>query len=258
MCATFEDDLDSILFRCLLLVGLLVLHPVESRASGDRALGAVVAQLEAGAVRDGMYVETAGIGSFTVCGTDARMPVMREADAAALERGYAALRSQPDEPMLVTLEMRIVERQAGGGGVPGLSVVPLRFVGAWPRESCPVREAAASLQETYWRLTRLREAPVVVASQQREPHLVFRRDDGRLTGSGGCNRLVGSYALADDRLTVAGAGLTRMACPDGMEQEARVAGALGEVVRWRVQGRHLDLFDAGGVRILRFEAVALR
>jgi heat shock protein HslJ len=49
-----------------------------------------------------------------------------------------------------------------------------------------------------------------------------------------------------------------MACPEGMEQEKRFLDALGKADRYRIRGSHLDLLDARGVAIARFEAVALK
>jgi heat shock protein HslJ len=50
---------------------------------------------------------------------------------------------------------------------------------------------------------------------------------GRISGTTGCNRLMGSYSLASDRLDLSGLATTRMACPGpAMAQESRVTGAL--------------------------------
>lgn len=38
--------------------------------------------------------------------------------------------------------------------------------------------------------------------------------DGKLSGSGGCNRLLGRYTLTGDKVTVASPGSSRMMCKD--------------------------------------------
>lgn len=55
--------------------------------------------------------------------------------------------------------------------------------------------------------------------------------DGRLSGNGTCNRLVGSYSEADNTIALEQVGTTMMACPEAlMEQERRLLGILqGEV-----------------------------
>lgn len=55
-----------------------------------------------------------------------------------------------------------------------------------------------------------------------QPNLVFA-EDGRLSGSGGVNRLMGSYQFEDGAIEIAPVGSTRMAGPpEAMEQEDRL------------------------------------
>jgi hypothetical protein len=49
-----------------------------------------------------------------------------------------------------------------------------------------------------------------------------------------------------------------MACPTGMEQEQRFFKSIEKVERYRISGSHLEMLDASGAMIARFEAVALR
>lgn len=51
---------------------------------------------------------------------------------------------------------------------------------------------------------------------------------------------------------------TMMACPTGMEQEQRFLQSIERVERYRISGSHLEMLDAAGAVIARFEAVALR
>ena len=59
----------------------------------------------------------------------------------------------------------------------------------------PTHKPDRSLVNTYWKLTELNGGPVKVLPQQREPHLILQSEQLRLAGSGGCNRLLGSYTL---------------------------------------------------------------
>jgi copper homeostasis protein (lipoprotein) len=105
---------------------------------------------------------------------------------------------------------------------------------------------------------RLSEAPVQVAERQREPHLIFASSEPRLSGSGGCNRVTGSFGVDGDKLRLRGMGGTMMACPTGMAQEQRILRSFEKVERYRIRGSHLEMLDAARVVIARFEAVALR
>ncbi|MCU4653673.1 META domain-containing protein [Roseibacterium sp. SDUM158016] len=61
--------------------------------------------------------------------------------------------------------------------------------------------------------------------------LLFDRE-GRVAGSGGCNRWFSSYELTGEGLSFGQAGSTMMACPDAlMTQERRFFDALGRVIR---------------------------
>ena len=79
-----------------------------------------------------------------------------------------------------------------------------------------------------------------------------------MSGSGGCNRVTGSFELDGDKLRLRQMAGTMMACPAGMEQEQRFLQSLEKVERYRIRGSHLEMLDASGAVIARFEAVALR
>jgi heat shock protein HslJ len=76
----------------------------------------------------------------------------------------------------------------------------------------------------------------------------------RVAGSGGCNRMMGSYTLDGGKLTFSQMAGTRMACPDGMDVEQAFHAALGKVATWRIDGETLELFDAGGASVAEFES----
>lgn len=115
-------------------------------------------------------------------------------------------------------------------------------------------QSTATLENTYWKLIRLGTAAVVVGDNQREPHFILHPDDKRVSGSGGCNRLAGTYALDGNRLTFSRMAGTMMACPSGMEQERSFHDALGRAATWRIEGEQLELSDASGNVISRFES----
>jgi heat shock protein HslJ len=113
--------------------------------------------------------------------------------------------------------------------------------------------APASLENTHWKLTQLGDAPVVVPYRQPEPYLILDSSTRRAGGSGGCNRFSGGYELIGERLRLGRMTSTLMACAEGMETERGLWLALGEVRRWRITDRQLDLLDASGNVVARFE-----
>lgn len=78
--------------------------------------------------------------------------------------------------------------------------------------------------------------------------------DGRLHGSGGCNRYFAAYVTRPgDGLTIKNIGSTRMACPEAfMDQEMRYFEALQRVSAFKVEKDLLQLFYENSQRVLNF------
>ncbi|MGB4812015.1 MAG: serine hydrolase [Methylophilaceae bacterium] len=67
-----------------------------------------------------------------------------------------------------------------------------------------------------------------------QPTLQFL-PEGRLAGSGSCNRILGSYKTEGKTLTISNAGSTMMACPPAlMNQESKLLKLLNSVKRWHI------------------------
>ena len=114
--------------------------------------------------------------------------------------------------------------------------------------------ASPSFAGTHWTLVALGDRNVAAASATREPHLIFTVDSSRVTGSGGCNRVFGGYAISGDSLSFTGVASTKMACATGMDIETAFLAALSRVARWRIVDGSLELTDAAGALIARFHA----
>lgn len=74
-------------------------------------------------------------------------------------------------------------------------------------------------------------------------------DDGRLTGSAGCNRYFTSYSIEGALISIGHAGATRMWCnePEGiMDQEVGFLEALGLSANYEFEGDALNLFNSDG------------
>ncbi|MDQ2780823.1 MAG: META domain-containing protein [Pseudomonadota bacterium] len=67
--------------------------------------------------------------------------------------------------------------------------------------------------------------------------------DGRLAGSAGCNRIIGSYQSQGTQLKIEPAGTTMMACPPAlMNQERKLLTLLPQIKRYRID-------DTGGLML---------
>jgi len=77
--------------------------------------------------------------------------------------------------------------------------------------------------------------------------------EGRVSGSGGCNRFTGGYTFADGILEFSPLAGTKMMCPEAvMDQEDRFLSALGAVERVAVDGPFLLISFAGEEHPMRF------
>lgn len=109
-----------------------------------------------------------------------------------------------------------------------------------------------ALLDREWRLVwveRFDTMPAGVAA----PTIVFD-PEGRMRGQTGCNSAGGSYAVSGDALRIENVATTKRACaePAGNELETAYLGALQRTRRFRIAERQLELLDAGGTVVARF------
>lgn len=115
-----------------------------------------------------------------------------------------------------------------------------------------------SLEGVDWVLHAYRSGDVLVALDDPKGPTRLRLQDGRVWGSGGCNRLMGAYSLAGSKLRFEPPmASTMMACPEPlMSQEQAVHAALAEVASYRVAEERLELLDGEGRLLLRLGELA--
>jgi len=154
--------------------------------------------------------------------------------------------------VLFTTDQRYQVLTQGHGSEIG--TIMLRRTGG---SASATRAADVSLREIYWKLVQLGNKQVTAADQQQEANLVFRAE-GRVTGSGGCNRLTGSYIANEHSLRFNGMASTRMACMRGMEIEDRFLATLEHVRTWKISNQQLELYDESGRTVARFTAEAMK
>jgi heat shock protein HslJ len=112
-----------------------------------------------------------------------------------------------------------------------------------------VAEPGPPLGGTRWSLVELDGVAVELDDEESAPHFVLDGVSSRLSGSGGCNRLAGSYEADDAGLRFGPIASTRMACPEAvMETESAFLAALAAVTGHRLEGSSLLLLDGDRVR----------
>ncbi|HVO84615.1 MAG TPA: YbaY family lipoprotein [Syntrophobacteria bacterium] len=208
----------------------------------------------------GMFSYFADTGILWECLTTRKFPVAQEGDNAALEAAYLRARRQPGEPLLVSVEGRLVRRPKVEGPGEDQVLVVERFMNLWPGESCTTQTTAkASLLETYWRPVEIEGRSVTVTPGQQEPHLILSGQGNHITGFTGCNRLTGRFEMGAEGFRFKELATTGMAClPPTAEMETAFLAALNSTVSQRIVGDMLELRDAKGTLPMRLEVRYLR
>jgi pimeloyl-ACP methyl ester carboxylesterase len=77
--------------------------------------------------------------------------------------------------------------------------------------------------------------------------------EGKLSGSGGCNELIGSYRIIyDNMISIGSIAFTEMACPEGMEQEQLYFESLEELSKFNLTDDELRLSSTNERIVLIF------
>jgi heat shock protein HslJ len=106
-----------------------------------------------------------------------------------------------------------------------------------------------------WTATSIR-TPTAVSSTLAGTEITADFDDqGKLTGSAGCNTYSATYKTDGAKITISDVSATEMACggPDGiMEQEQAYLNALPHAAGYRVEGPTLSLLKADGTYVATY------
>ncbi len=116
--------------------------------------------------------------------------------------------------------------------------------------------ATSEFLNTYWKLIALKDAEIIVGEKEREPHIIFNADN-RISGSDGCNSIMGNYKLEGEKLTLSQVASTMMACAEGGEHAHDFKKSLEEITTFKVHADQLELRNEKGLVLARFKAVAL-
>ena len=233
-------------------------RPIESKLPYELARRATAEPMEPRVRLRGEFRYMADAARFRDCRSGLALPVAMSGDEyLALERAYTVRRAKPGDELMVSLAGRIEEqpRMEGDGTEPTLVVE--EFVDATPGEKCAGRVTDYGIENNRWRPVRIGEHAVNVADGEREPWIVLDPRTKRVTGSGGCNRINGTYEAGAGTLRFGPLAATMMSCLS-METESAFLRALQEVRRYRLSGRTLDLLDDRGRRLVRLEERNLR
>ncbi|MDQ3101729.1 MAG: META domain-containing protein [Bacteroidota bacterium] len=116
----------------------------------------------------------------------------------------------------------------------------------------PTDEPKVTIQETMqltgprWYVLTLNEAELGLPEGAERPWIELQAD--QLQGFGGCNNLMGSYLLENDRLSFTEVGSTKKYCPELQATERSILDMLAEVNTYRITNDSLLFFQ--GTRVV--------
>lgn len=113
-------------------------------------------------------------------------------------------------------------------------------------------EPPPSLEGVTWKVTGFNNGRQAVVSPRTGTTVTLSFENGKVTGSTGCNTFRATYTSDGNRLSIGPAATTRKACPaEGvMEQERQFLAALKTATVWTVESGTLDVHRADGERVL--------
>ena len=114
------------------------------------------------------------------------------------------------------------------------------------------REAPPHLESVEWEVTGYNNGRQAVVGPLVGTRLTLMFQDGQVSGSSGCNRFHGSFAVEGRSLTIHPLATERKACEEAvMAQEQELLNALESAITWEiVRGGMLDVHRADGERVL--------
>ncbi len=86
------------------------------------------------------------------------------------------------------------------------------------------------------------------------PSIQFDEASKRVSGSDGCNRIMGAYTAGHDTLQLSQMASTRMACINSGGIDQQYNEALAKVTHYQVFGKTLKLLDRHGNLLIQFES----
>ncbi|HHE31666.1 MAG TPA: META domain-containing protein [Chlorobaculum parvum] len=116
-----------------------------------------------------------------------------------------------------------------------------------------------TLFRTWWRVERIDgQKAEFLRGQRRDMHIILYSSK-TMVGSGGCNRINGSFRQSPGIIRFERISTTKMMCkPEVMARDRAFVTAIGKSRTYRIEGRHLKLFNQRGHEVLRFIAVKPR
>jgi uncharacterized lipoprotein YbaY len=192
--------------------------------------------------------------SFNVRGKESPIPFAIEYDPGLIEESHAySIRAEilvgGERKFMSTQSYPVLTREAPAHA----DVIVMALAAEAPTHT--------ALVGTHWALVEIGGQAVTKAPIGREPYLVLLEEEQRAVATGGCNQMSGTYRLASDetgtKLSFSQFAATLKACPDGFDHDAALSTVLQSTAACRVDGSRMELMNASGAVLARFQAATI-
>jgi len=202
----------------------------------------------------GFYSYMADAAIFYDCESGNKYSVAFEGDNIALEKAYLEVSENPGEKILVTLNGHFISRnKMEGSGTEDVLVVT-KFINIWPNVDCAKNLGTANLLNTFWALRELNgKSSEISSGLEKDIHFLIAPDN-KIKGFTGCNNFFGTSVFSSDSLKFNQIEIALKICKDNMEIEAEFLLVLKNIIRYKIYGEYLYLYDKNGL-VAKFESV---
>lgn len=116
------------------------------------------------------------------------------------------------------------------------------------------------IANTHWQLVELQGKPVNATASPREPFLMIKTEESRVTGNGSCNTFTGSCELNEQehRIKFSKIASTKMACFEDMDIEQQFFNVLEHVDNYSINGNRMTLNRARMAPSAVFKAIYVK
>jgi heat shock protein HslJ len=131
------------------------------------------------------------------------------------------------------------------------------ITGRWANSYVLVK-VTPGLVEKHWKLVEIFGDPVVYENlNAKEAYIIFKEEDGQVTGNSGCNNIHGSYQLNGNRLSFSRMVATQMMCVN-MDIETKLNRVFEMTDSYSLNDNTLILNRARMAPLAKFEAVYMQ
>ncbi|WP_161630021.1 META domain-containing protein [Desulfogranum mediterraneum] len=201
----------------------------------------------------GMYRSSGNSHILRECASELDFSVDPSAAFSELDRAYRNTPHEPNQPLLVSIQGRLLLRGASQDWDEDVIVVS-SFNRLYSNQDCSGNLARQSLFGVNWRAIEIGGTPITAANEGRSPFLTLEAKGNRVKGFSGCNRFFGTYLFKGKVFIFNKLASTRMACPDNIALENAFLAALNNTESYQMEDNLLVLRDKNDEVTMKLQA----